>query len=99
MRLYTILQKPIVTEKTSNQNLGGQSRYAFEIAPSATKIDVKKAIKELYGVDVASVNILNTREKFKFGKKRTMQLRKRSAKKAYVTLKNAKDVIDVTILK
>jgi len=74
-------------------------RYAFQVAPSATKIDIKMAIKELYGVDVADVNILNTREKFKYGKKRGMQVRKRITKKAYITLKNSKDVIDVTILK
>lgn len=99
MRLYTILQKPIVTEKTSNMNLSGKTRYAFEIAPSATKIDVKMAIKSLYGVEVADVNILNTRAKFKFGKKKDLQTRRRTAKKAYVTLKNANDVIDVTLVK
>ena len=57
------------------------------------------AVKELYGVEVAEVNILNTREKFKYGKKRGMQLRKRVMKKAYVTLKDAKSTIDVTIVK
>jgi len=98
MRLYKILQKPIVTEKTANMGLA-KPRYAFQIAPDATKIDVKMAIKELYGVEVADVNILNTREKFKYGRKRGMQIRKRVTKKAYVTLKNAKDVIDVTIVK
>lgn len=99
MRLYTILQKPVVTEKTSNQQISGQARYCFEVAPSATKIDVKKAIKELYGVDVANVNILNTREKFKYGKKRALQVKRRTAKKAYITLKNSNDVLDATILK
>jgi ribosomal protein L23 len=57
------------------------------------------AIKELYGVEVADVNILNTREKFKYGKKRGMQVRKRVMKKAYVTLKDVKSSIDVTIVK
>ena len=98
MRLYKILHKPIVTEKTANMSLS-KPRYAFIVDPSATKIDVKMAIKELYWVEVANVNILNTREKFKFGKKRGMQIRKRVMKKAYVTLKNDKDVIDVTIVK
>lgn len=98
MRLYKILKKPIVTEKTANMGLS-KPRYAFEIAPDATKIDVKMAVKELYGVEVSDVNILNTREKFKYGKKRGMQLRKRIMKKAYVTLKDSKSVIDVTIVK
>lgn len=98
MRIYRILQKPIVTEKTANMGVG-KARYAFEVAPDATKIDVKMAVKELYGVDVASVNMINTREKFKYGRKRWMQVKRRENKKAYVTLKNASDVIDVTLLK
>jgi len=98
MRLYKILVKPIVTEKTATIGMG-KPKYGFEVAPDATKIDVKKAIKELYGMEVADVNILNTREKFKYGRKRGMQVKRRSTKKAYVTLKNAKDVLDVTMVK
>jgi len=98
MRLYKILQKPIVTEKTANMQLS-KPRYAFQVAPDATKIDVKVAIRELYGVEVSDVNILNTREKFKYGKKKGMQIRKRTSKKAYVTLKNASDTLDVTLVK
>ncbi len=97
MRLYRILKKPIVTEKTSALELASNT-YVFEVSGDATKIDIKKAVLELYGVSVSSVNILNTRMKFKFGKK-GMQIRKRSTKKAYVTLANASDKIDVTIVK
>lgn len=98
MRLYRILLKPIVTEKTANLGLK-QPRYAFEVAPDATKIDVKMAVKELYGVEVADVNILNTRSKFKYGKNRGMQIKRRETKKAYITLKDAKAVLDVTLVK
>jgi large subunit ribosomal protein L23 len=98
MRLYRLIKKPIITEKTSNMDMKYAS-YAFEVDKSATKIDIKKAISEMYGVEVASVQMLYTREKFKFGKKRGMQLRKASIKKAYITLKNAKDKIDFTITK
>ena len=73
--------------------------YVFEVADDATKIDIKKAVLELYGVEVDSVNVLTTREKFKYGKKRWMQLRKRSQKKAYITLKNEKEKIDFSIIK
>jgi len=98
MRLYKILVKPIVTEKTANMGIA-KARYGFEVAPDATKIDVKMAVKELYGVEVASVNILNTREKFKYGRKRGMQVKRRTSKKAYITLKDAKAVLDVTMVK
>ena len=89
MRLYRLLKKPIVTEKTSNMSL----------SLDATKIDIKKAVKELYWVEVDSVNIVNTREKVRFGRKGGIQLRKRAWKKAYVTLENPQDKIDYTILK
>lgn len=98
MRIYKILKKPLVTEKTANMQMN-KPRYAFEVAPSATKIDIKMAIKELYGVEVATVNVMNTRAKFKYGKKRGMQIRKRESKKAYITLKNSNEVLDVTLTK
>lgn len=98
MRLYRLIKKPIVTEKTSNLSLK-KNVYVFEVSKDATKIDIKKAILEIYGIEVASVNIVNTREKFKFGRKWAMQYRKRPSKKAYVTLKNDGDKIDYTITK
>lgn len=98
MRLYRLLKKPIVTEKTSNMSLQ-KNVYVFEVSLDATKIDIKKAIKELYWVEVANVNIVNTREKVRFGRKGGLQVRKRSSKKAYVTLKNSQDKIDYTIIK
>ncbi len=97
MRLYRILKKPIVTEKTSNLELKNNT-YVFEVSKDATKIDIKKAILELYGVEVASVNIVNTRAKFKFGRK-WMQIKRREAKKAYVKLKDEKAKIDFSIVK
>jgi large subunit ribosomal protein L23 len=98
MRLFKILKKPIQTEKASNLEMKNNT-YVFIVAPDATKIDIKKAVLDIYGVMVASVNILHTREKFKYSKKKSMQLRKRSQKKAYVTLKDDKAKIDFTIVK
>lgn len=97
MRLYRILKKPIVTEKSSTLEIANNT-YVFEVSKDATKIDIKKAVLELYGVSVSSVNILNTRMKFKFGKK-WMQIRKRTTKKAYVTLSDENSKIDVTLVK
>lgn len=97
MRLYTILQKPVVTEKTANMQQA--ARYTFEVSRDATKIDVKMAIKELYGLEVAAVNMVNTRAKFKFGKKKNLQVRRAMGKKAYITLKNPNAVLDVTLVK
>ena len=71
----------------------------FIVSSDATKIDIKKSISVIYGVEVEKVNIVNTREKFKFWKKRGMQLRKRCEKKAYITLKDDKAKIDFSVIK
>jgi large subunit ribosomal protein L23 len=68
MKLFDIIKKPIVTEKSSSLELNG-STYVLEVSDSSTKIDIKKAILEVYGAEVDSVRIVNTKEKFKQGKK------------------------------
>lgn len=89
--LHTIL-KPIVTEKALK--LGEKMSYTFYVHKKATKIDVKMAIKELYGQDVASVRMLVTPSKSKAFKKSTITKRPKM-KKAIVMLKGRKK-IDVT---
>ena len=97
MRLYTILKKPVITEKTSSLELKNNS-YVFVVSKDATKIDIKTSVFKIYWVDVASVNIINVREKFKHWKKR-MQTKRSSFKKAYVTLKDVKAKIDFSVVK
>lgn len=97
MALYSILKKPITTEKTSRTELA-HNRYGFVVDKNATKIDIKKAIQEIYGVEVASVNVTYVRGKVKMGKK-GVQTRRSEVKKAYITLKDKKAKLDSTIVK
>lgn len=97
MRLFDIVKKPIVTEKSSRAELK-EATYVLEVSDTATKIDIKKAILDIYWVQVSSVRVLNTREKFKQGKK-GMVIRQRSSRKAYVTLKDSSAKIDFSIIK
>jgi len=97
MRLYSIIKKPIFTEKASSMELL-KNCYIFQVDSSATKIDVKKTILEIYWVQVASVNIVKTVEKYK-NWKRWLQFKRRASKKAYVTLKDKKSKIDFSVIK
>lgn len=97
MRLFRILKSPIVTEKTSSMELSN-SCYTFEVSDRATKIDIKKSIFEIYWLEVESVNMVKTVEKYKIWRK-WLQFRRRSSKKAYVTLKDKKAKIDFSITK
>ena len=59
MTAQDIIIRPIVTEKTMD---GVQvKKYTFEVAKNATKIDVARAVEELFGVEVSKVNTLHVR--------------------------------------
>lgn len=58
---YRVLKTPYVTEKATD--LTKENQYLFKIWPGANKVEVKKAIKNLYGVDVLSVKIINVPSK------------------------------------
>lgn len=90
----SIIIKPILTEKTNS--LGEKfSRYGFRVSLTANKIEIKKAIEDLYGVKVLSVNTARVEGKAKSRYTKTGILSGRTAsyKKAYVTLEEGQ-VID-----
>ncbi len=82
-----ILVKPIVTEKMTSQ---GEkfNRYGFLVARKANKLEIKKAVEDLYGVNVESVNTINYagKNKTRYTKSGMMKGRTTATKKAVVTL-------------
>lgn len=83
MEARDIILKPIVTEKT--MNLLAENKYSFLVDRRANKVEIKKAIEEIFNVRVEKVRTINIR-----GKKRRMgrfEGRKPDRKKAVVTLK------------
>ena len=63
--VYDIIMKPIVSEKSMAAMQ--DKTYVFAVAKDANKIEIGKAIEELFGVDVKKVNIINMK-----GQKRRM---------------------------
>ncbi len=89
--LYTV-KKSLITEKALK--MGEKMTYTFYVDRKATKIDVKTAMKELYGHDVAVVRIINLPDKKRsYGRK--FVIKRPELKKALVTFKGKKKV-DVT---
>ena len=83
MTAYDIVIRPIITERAMADT--EMKRYTFEVAKTANKIEIAKAVEEIFGVKVASVNTLNVQAKAKrmgAGRPGTT----RAWKKAYVTL-------------
>ena len=59
MIAHDIIIRPIITEKSM---MGiAEKKYTFEVAKTATKIDIKRAVEELFGVKVSKVNTLHVR--------------------------------------
>ncbi|NMC36788.1 MAG: 50S ribosomal protein L23 [Bacteroidales bacterium] len=82
-----ILLKPIVTEKMTSQG-DKYNRYGFLVAKNANKLQIKKAVEELYGVTVDSVNTMRYGGKVKTRNTRSGYLvgKTTATKKAVVTL-------------
>ena len=59
----SIIIKPIVTEKMTG--LEKLSRYGFRVSKNANKIEIKKAIEDMYNVTVVSVNTMQVKGKNK----------------------------------
>ncbi|OFY64705.1 MAG: 50S ribosomal protein L23 [Bacteroidetes bacterium RBG_13_43_22] len=82
-----ILLKPIVTEKMTGQG-EKYNRYGFLVAKSANKLQIKKAVEELYGVTVEAVNTMRYGGKVKTRNTKSGLLKGKTTatKKAVVTL-------------
>jgi large subunit ribosomal protein L23 len=83
MNANQIIRRPLVTEKSTTLREEGKI-LAFEVDPNANKIEVKRAVEELFKVKVIDVRIFNVRGKMKrlgrwVGKRRDWR-------KAYVRL-------------
>lgn len=85
---HRILVAPIFTEKASRLSSMGQ--YAFVVARSATKVDVARAVRDVYGVKPTAVRVLNTLGKI-VRRGRSVG-RRNDVKKAIVTLKKGDSI-------
>lgn len=84
MKARDVLIRPLLTEKTAlMQEL--DNTIAFEVAPGANKIQVRRAVEELFGATVEEVRILNRLGKPKKRWGRTIG-RAAATRKAYVRL-------------
>jgi large subunit ribosomal protein L23 len=87
---YDIIRRPIITEKSIK--LVEMGKYTFEVAQGVNRVEVKKAIAEIFSVDVVKVNLINgIAKRRRVGKNEGL---KPKVKKAIVSIK-AGQTIDV----
>lgn len=99
--VWDILKSPVVTEKSvilkedsteENADRKAGQVLTFRVEKTAGKLDIKKAVEEIFNVKVASVRTVNYEGKIK--KRGRQEGRRPSWKKAYVTLRKGEPMVD-----
>ena len=100
LTVWDILKSPVVTEKSvllkedstdSEDRVNGQV-LTFRVDRKADKIEIRKAVEEIFSVKVAKVRTVQYEGKMK--KRGRHEGRRPSWKKAYVTLKKGEPAVD-----
>ena len=81
---FEVIIAPVLTEKTNA--LIQEKKYTFRVAPEAGKIEIAKAVEELFKVKVADVNIMNYLGKAKRSGRTGKMGRRANWKRAVITL-------------
>jgi large subunit ribosomal protein L23 len=99
--VWDILKAPIVTEKSvilkedsteENSDRKNGQVLTFRVERTAGKLDIKKAVEEIFNVKVASVRTVQYEGKMK--RRGRQEGRRPNWKKAYVTLKKGEPMVD-----
>ncbi len=90
----SIIVRPVVTEKM-NAQADGLKKYGFIVDKKANKVQIKRAVENLYGVTVESVNTMYYagKRKARFTRTGYVAGRRNAFKKAVITLREG-DTID-----
>lgn len=88
-----IIIRPIMTEKCVEMQ-DNESKYSFQVAISANKIQIKKAVEKLFEVEVKNVHTMSYLGKkvSRRVKRSRVEGRKANWKKAIVTLKEGFEI-------
>ncbi len=88
--MHDVIVRPIITEDSMARL--ADKKYTFEVAAGANKIEIKKAVEEIFKVEVLKVNTISVKSK---NKRVGYHLGKTSEwKKAIVTLKSDSKTIE-----
>ncbi len=88
-----IIIRPIITEKMTADS-EKFNRYGFIVDPKANKIEIAKAVKEMYGVSVERVNTMNYagKKKSRYTKAGVISGKTNAYKKAIVVVAEGESI-------
>lgn len=85
---YDIIRKPVITEKS--MSVMADNKYTFIVSPTANKVQIKKAVEEIFNVKVEDVKTMRVEGKTK---RVGVHIGKRADyKKAVVTLAEGSNI-------
>ena len=84
MNSYDVIIAPVVTEKCNA--LIQENKYTFRVHPDAGRVEIARAVEELFKVKVAKVNVMNYLGKAKRAGRTVKMGRRADWKRAVVTL-------------
>ncbi len=87
-----VLVRPVVSEKS--YALMENGTYVFVVAPDATRVEIRSAVEQLFGVRVSKVNTMNRKGKKRRNRRRNTFGTRPDTKRALVKL-HAGDRIDL----
>lgn len=94
MEAKTVIIQPVLTEKTNIMREGEEKKYSFKVDTRANKVQVMKAVKELFSVTPRKCNISTVKSKPRVTRSKSgvRQGRTTPWKKAVVTLKKGEKI-------
>ena len=84
----SIIIEPVLTEKTNSLREGDTNKYVFKVDQRANKLQIMKAVHDLFSVNPLNCRIINVKQKPRMARTRSGFRRGHTAtwKKAIVTL-------------
>jgi large subunit ribosomal protein L23 len=86
---HDVIVRALITEKGTRMRERG-NKYLFQVSATANKLEIKRAVEEIFGVTVERVRSQNVMGKMK--RLGAHQGRRASWKKAIVTLKDGDSI-------
>ena len=62
-RMYRVIQKPVITEKATDQSR--RNAFVFRVPLAVNKVEIRHAVEKLFDVKVISVNTLRVPSKYR----------------------------------
>ena len=87
-KLLTLIHSPYITEKATS--VGSMNQVVFKVDTSATKLEIKKAVEDLFDVKVDRVT--TSLQKGKTKRNRFGIYKRSDYKKAYVALREGSEI-------